>query len=105
MRRNFDEAQNRSYEVERELDQVLWEHIEAFDKEQGRPQLITTKLWQMMQSKDTKDLNLDEDRDEILSKIKQTGWTGSTRTKRFWTQDTDDRESLGLCVTILVHRI
>ena len=89
MRRNFDEAQNRSYEVERKLDQALWENIEAFDKEQG-PQLIMTKLWQMIQSRDTKNLNLDEDFDEILSKIKQTGWTESTRTKRFWTQDDDE---------------
>ena len=43
-----DKAQNKSYEVERKLDCVLWEHIEAFDKELGRPQLIMTKLWQMM---------------------------------------------------------
>ena len=44
-----------------------------------------TKLWQMMQSRDTKNLNLDKDLDEFLSKIKQTGWNESTRTKRFWT--------------------
>ena len=66
---------------------VLWEYIEAFDKELGRPQLVLPKLWEMMQSKDTKNLNMDKDLDEILSRIKQTGWNESTRTKRFWTQD------------------
>ena len=47
MQRNLDEAQNKSYEVERKLDRVLWEYIDALDKEQGRPQLIMTKLWQV----------------------------------------------------------
>ena len=62
MQRNLDEAQSRSYEEERELDRVLWEYIEAFVQEIGRPQLIImTKLWQMMQSRDAKNLNLDTD--------------------------------------------
>ena len=30
-----------------------------------------TELWQMMQSRDTKNLNLDKDLDEILYRIKQ----------------------------------
>ena len=79
-----------SYTVERKLDRVLWEYIEVFDKELGRPQLIMTKLWQMMQSRDTKNLNLDKDFGEIMGKVKQTGWNESTRTKRFWTQDDDE---------------
>ena len=54
VQRNLDEAQNRSYEVERKVDRVLWEYTEASDKEMVRPQLIMTKLWQMMQSRDTK---------------------------------------------------
>ena len=73
MQRNLDEAQNRSYEVERKLDRVLSEYIEALDKEQGRPQLIKTKLWQMMQSRDAKNLNLDKDFEDVMSKVKQIG--------------------------------
>ena len=41
MQRNLHEAQNKSYEVER-----------------GRPRLIMTKLRQLMQSRDTKNLNM-----------------------------------------------
>ena len=67
MQRNLGEAQNRSYEVERKLDRVLLEKTEAFDKELGRPQLIMTNLWKMMQSRDTKNLNLDKDFEEIMS--------------------------------------
>ena len=38
MQRNLDEAQNRCYELERKLDRVLREYIEAFDRELGREQ-------------------------------------------------------------------
>ena len=85
MHRNLDEAQSRRYEVERKLDRVLWEYIEAFEKEMGRPQLIMTKMRQMMQSRDTKNLSLDKDFEEIMSKVKQVGWNESTRTTRFYT--------------------
>ena len=44
MQRNLDEAQHKSLEVERKLDRVLWDYIEGFDKERGRPQLIMTAL-------------------------------------------------------------
>ena len=37
-----------------------------------------TKLWQMMQSRDTKNLDLDKDFDEIMSKVEQNGWNEST---------------------------
>ena len=48
MQRNLDEAQTRSYEVERKLDQVLGEYIQ---KLMGRPQHIMNKMWQMMQDR------------------------------------------------------
>ena len=44
MQRNFHEAQNKSYEVERKMDRVLREYIEAFDKERERPQLKRTSF-------------------------------------------------------------
>ena len=81
MQRNLDDAQNKSYEVERKLNLILWEYIEAFDKERGRPRPTMTKLWQLMQSRDTKNLNVDKDHDEILSKIKRTGWGRKTKMK------------------------
>ena len=33
MQRNLDDAQNQSGEVEHKLNRILWEYIEAFDKE------------------------------------------------------------------------
>ena len=65
IQRNPDEVQNKRYQVERKLNRVLWEYIEAFDKERGRPQLMVRKLWQLMQSRETKNLNADKDLDTI----------------------------------------
>ena len=96
MHSNYDDAQNKGFEAEQKLNRFQWEYIESFDKERGRPRLVMTNFWQMMQSRDTKNLNLDKDLDEFLSKIKQTnkqtGWSVSTRTKRFWTQDEEEEQ-------------
>ena len=90
--RNLDAAQNKSNEVEQKLNRILLEYIEAFDKERGRARLTMTKHWQMMQSRDTKNLNLEKDLDKILSKVKQTGCSESTRTQRFWMQDEEEEQ-------------
>ena len=71
---------------------ILWEYSEVFDKERGRPRITMTKLWQMMQCRETKNLNLDKDFDETLSKIKRTVWSESTRTQKFWAQDEDEEQ-------------
>ena len=89
MQRNLDEAQRRSHEVERKLDRVLGEYIEAFEKEMRRPQLVMNKMWQRMRSRDTKNLNLDKDLEEIMSKVQQIGWNESTRTTGFCRQGED----------------
>ena len=88
--RTSDEAQKRRYEVERRDDIEIRDFLEASDKEEACPQLIQAKLWQMTQSRDTKHLNLDRGFDEMMSKMKQTGWTKATRTRRFWMQDDDE---------------
>ena len=48
---------------------------------------IMDKMWQMMQSNDTKTMNLDKDIEEMVRKAKQTGRTGSTKTTRFWAEE------------------
>ena len=62
--RNLDDAQNKCYDVEQKLKRILWEYIDAFDKERGRPRLTMTKLWQMMQSRETENLNLDTEENQ-----------------------------------------
>ena len=84
MQRNLDEPQNKSFELEWKLNRFLWENVEAFDKKRGRPRLVIRKPRHLMQSRDTKNLNVDKDFDEILRKSKN--WVErveSTRTRRF----------------------
>ena len=88
--RNLDEAQARSYQMERKLDRVLGEHIDCFEKEMGRPHHIMNNMWQKMQSRDTETLNLDRDFEEMMSKVKQAWWNELTNATGFWRQDEDE---------------
>ena len=69
MQRNLDAAQNKSNEAE----QTLWSTSKLWKKNEDVRKLFMTKLWQLMQSRDTKNMNLDKDLEEILSKMK-TNW-------------------------------
>ena len=70
MQRNLDEAQARASETEPKLGCVLGEYTYSYEKEMGRTDYIMDKMWQMMQSKDTKTLNLDKDLEAIMNKVK-----------------------------------
>ena len=96
MQRNVHEAQNKSYEVERKLNRILLEYIEAFDNERGRPRLIMTKLWQLMQSRDTKNLNVDKGLDEILTKQNKLDGPGQGDSGRKTKMKINDHHSSGL---------
>ena len=74
MQHNVDEARNKSCELEQKLNRILWEYIEAFEKERERSRLMMTKnSGKMMQNRETKILSLEKDLDENWGKIKQTG--------------------------------
>ena len=83
----MEAAQHRSFEAEQRLCSALREYVDTFDKDRGRSKTIMTKLWQLMQSRDTKNLNLDEDLVEILSKMTQMGGSEEVKTRRLWAQD------------------
>ena len=79
MRKNLEAAQHKA---EQRLCSALWEYVDTFDKDRGRPKAIMAKLWQLMQNRDTKNLNLDKDLEEILSKMKQIGGSEADTTRR-----------------------
>ena len=45
------------------------------------------KMWQMMQTNDTRTMNLDKYFEEVLNMAQQTGWNGSTQATRFWAEE------------------
>ena len=62
----------------------------SWDRGSGRPQNISDKLWQLMQSNDTNSENLDKDFAEILEKAHQVGWNESAKVSRVWAEKNDD---------------
>ena len=47
---------------------------------------LTAKLWQMVQSSNTKSENLEHDFDEIVAKVQELGWKDAKRLCRCWVQ-------------------
>ena len=82
----MEAAQHNSFEAEQSLCSALREYVDTFDRDRGRPKTMMTKLWQLMQSRDTKNLNLDKDLETILCKMKQMGGCEEDKTTRLWTQ-------------------
>ena len=55
----------------------------SWDQEIDRPQYMNERLLQMMQSNDTKSLNLGKDFDGLLWMAQQIGWNASTKNNKF----------------------
>ena len=53
---------------------VSEEYLYSWDQEIDRPQEVNERQWQMMQSNDTKSLNLDKDFDGLQGMVQQIGW-------------------------------
>ena len=71
---------------------ALREYVDSYDKDWGRLKTIMAKLWQSMQSQDTKNMNLEKDLEEILSKLRQVGGSEEVKTRRLWAQDEGDEQ-------------
>ena len=72
------------------LCRVLGDYIRSWEQELERPRYVMDKMWQNVQSNGAKTMNLDKDIEEILNTAKQTGWNGSTKTTRVWTEKEED---------------
>ena len=74
MQQNVDEAHAIAFESERRSCQELEEVMCAWEREIGRPNNLSTKIWQMMQSNNAKSDNLESDFTEILERTHQLEW-------------------------------
>ena len=90
MQQNVNEAYARASETEQRLCRELVEHVCSWDRECGRPQNISDKMRQMMQSINTKSENLDKDFAETLVETQQSGWNETAKTTRAWVEKEDD---------------
>ena len=81
MQQHVDGAQERACESERCLCRELEEGMYSWEREFGRPRL-STKIWQMMQSKNTKFDHLESDFTEILEKTHLRRWNATAKSIR-----------------------
>ena len=59
----------------------IGEYMYSWEREIGRPNKLSTKIWKMMQSNNTKSENLESDFTEILEKT-HLGWNETTKSIR-----------------------
>ena len=78
----MEAAQHQSFEAEQRLCSALREYVDTFDKDQGRARTLMTKCWQSIHSRDTKNLNLDKDLEDIQSTARKVGWNEEEKTAR-----------------------
>ena len=74
MQKNVNEAHAKASKTLQSLPQEIDGCMHSLDQESDRPQNISDKIWQMMQSNDTKLKNLDKDFAEIQERAQQIGW-------------------------------
>ena len=67
----------------------------SWDREIGRPHNLSTKIWQMMQSSNTKSDNLECDFTEILEKTHQLEWNEAAKSIRVWAEKEEDGSPQG----------
>ena len=84
MRKNVEGAQHKSFKTEQSLCSAFREYVDTFERDRCRPKPMMTKLWQSMQSRETKNLNLDKDLEDILSKMRQIGGSEEEKAARVW---------------------
>ena len=93
MQRNVEEAQERVWESEENLCRELEESMYSLEREIGRPNNSSTKIWQMMQGNSAKSENLESDFTEILEKTRLLGWNENTKSIRVRAEKEEDESS------------
>ena len=73
MQINLEEAWARSTATEIQVFGRFDEYVRTWDEDRGRPHFIMDNMWQMLQSKHTKTLNLTKDFEELLDLAQQGG--------------------------------
>ena len=79
MQKNLEEAQARASATEQKVFGRFDEYMRTWTEDRGRPHFIMDKIWQMLQSSDTKTLNLTRDFEELLDLVQQARWVGPTK--------------------------
>ena len=92
MRKNVLAAQQKSFEAEQSLCNALREYVDGYDRDEDQARTLMTNCWQSMQSRDTKNTNLEKDLEDIHSTARRVGGNEEDKTRRLWAQDEGDEQ-------------
>ena len=84
--KNVEAAQHKGFEAEQSLCSALREYVDSYDRDRVRARTLRTKCWQSMQSRETKNLNLGKDLEDIQSTVRKVGWSEEEKAARLWKQ-------------------
>ena len=87
---SLEETQARSAATELQVCGRFDEYMRMWEEDRGRPNFNMDEIWQMLQSDDTKTLNLARDFEELLDLAQQAGWVGPTQPREYWTKEKSD---------------
>ena len=89
---NVVAAQQKSFETEQSLCNALREYVDEHDRDQDRVKTLMTKCWQSIQSRDTKNLNLEKGLEDMHSTARKVGWCEEEKTTKLWKQIEGDEQ-------------
>ena len=61
-------------------------------RDQDQARTLMTKCWQSMQSRGTKNMNLEKDLEDIHSTARRVGGNEEDETRRLWAQDEGEEQ-------------
>ena len=86
MRKNVVAKQQKSFEAEQSLCNALREDVDNYGTDHHQARTLMPKCWQSMQSRNTKNMNLEKDLEDIHSTARKVGGNEEDKT-RIITQD------------------
>ena len=92
MTKNVVAAQRTCFEAKQSLCNALREYVEGYDRDQGRARTPMTQCWQSIQSRDTKNMNLEKDLEDMHCTAKRVGWCEEEKTTKLWKQIEGDEQ-------------
>ena len=85
-------TQQTSFEAEQSPCNALREYVEGCDRDQGSARTLMTRCRQLMQRRDTKNMNLEKDLEDMHSTARNVGWCEEEKTTNLWKQLEGDEQ-------------
>ena len=84
MRKNVVAARQKIFEAEQSLCNAPARICRRYDRDQGSARTLMTKCWQSIQTRGTKNMNLEKDLEDMHSTARRVCWCEEEKTTKLW---------------------